>query len=166
MPYKFCPECGGRLQKAKENLLICKQCAYEFWINPRPCNMVIVINNKNEILLVKRKFAPSKGLWDLPGGFMELHENSEQAAIRELKEETHLNVSQIKYLGSTTGIYKYQGNKLTTIAMAYVAQVKNFNVKVGDDAKDFYWFNIKKIPMDQLAFKCIKWAINKWQYSK
>jgi len=52
--------------------------------------MIIVQNETDEILFVKRKISPAKGKWDLPGGFMELYENCEKAAMRELYEETNL----------------------------------------------------------------------------
>ncbi|HOZ36213.1 MAG TPA: NUDIX domain-containing protein [bacterium] len=122
--------------------------------------MIIVQNETDEILFVKRKISPAKGKWDLPGGFMELYENCEKAAMRELYEETNLKVHNIKYLGSTTDVYPYKGDKYPTVVLAYKTQVRNAQVKANDDAEDFHWFKINNIPTNKLAFKCIKWTVD------
>ncbi len=56
--YKFCPKCGEKLIAQKENFLRCEKCGFHFYINPLPCNAVIIENEKGEIMLVKRKFDP------------------------------------------------------------------------------------------------------------
>ncbi len=65
--FKFCPRCGVSLNKQESYLLICPSCAHHLYINPLPTNTVIITNGKEEILLVKRKFPPMEGTWDLPG---------------------------------------------------------------------------------------------------
>ena len=63
---------------------------------PRPMLTAdcVVLNDRNEILLVKRGNEPFKGCWALPGGFMEMDETIERCAVRELEEETSLKVSE------------------------------------------------------------------------
>lgn len=70
---------------------------------PRPAVTadVVAITKEEEpkVLLIQRGFKPYKGCWAFPGGFMEMDETAEDCAIRELKEETGLEVSDIKQIG-------------------------------------------------------------------
>ena len=59
--------------------------------NPKP-TATLICPRDDEILLVQRAFDPGRGEWGLPGGFLELGETLNQGAIRELKEETNLEI--------------------------------------------------------------------------
>ena len=68
---------------------VCDACNTIHYENPKP-TATLICPIKNSILLVKRAFDPGKGLWGLPGGFIELNESPQDAAKRELFEETGL----------------------------------------------------------------------------
>ena len=84
--YKDCPVCGKNITKSKPNLFICSSCGFHFYQNPIPATGVIIINKRNEVLLVKRKFPPYKNYWDVPGGFIEQNESAEESMKRQLME--------------------------------------------------------------------------------
>ena len=96
-----------------------------------------------KVLLVCRKNHPSIGYWALPGGFVELYENLEDTARRELEEETGgkgLPVEQFACYGD------YQRDpRARVITTAYFSLVneKEVRVKAGDDAADAAWFTVK-----------------------
>ena len=69
----------------------CQLCERPIYENPIPATCLVVVNGRNQILLVKRDVSPKKGQWCLPGGFIELGEAPEQGALRELAEETGLS---------------------------------------------------------------------------
>ena len=97
---KYCSTCGSSNSfgfKDGANRYYCQRCGDIHYENPKPTATLICPKNE-EILLVKRAFSPSKGLWGLPGGFIELNETPEDGAIRELKEETNLNGKVVKFL--------------------------------------------------------------------
>lgn len=97
----------------------------------------------SRLLLIKRGNHPSIGWWALPGGFVEYRENMEDAALRELKEETgidHVDMCQLKSYGD------YDRDPRTRIiTTAYVALVPEGSIKAeaGDDASDSGWFEIE-----------------------
>ena len=71
---------------------------------PRPAVtadcVVITRENEPKVLLIERGHEPFKGCWAFPGGFLDMDETTEQCAIRELKEETGLKITDIQQLGA------------------------------------------------------------------
>ena len=104
--------------------------------------------NKIFILLIQRKNEPYKDCWAFPGGFINMDESAEDAAIRELKEETGLEVSEIEQLKAFSNPNRDPRERVITIA--FIAESRIKDVKGGDDAKDAKWFDISVLP--PLAF--------------
>lgn len=106
-------------------------------------------NKELKVLLVKRKDHPFIGSWALPGGFVRINENIEDAVNRKLKEETHIeNVyfEQLYTLGEVG-----RDPRTRVISSAYMALVDNKNLKpiAGDDAEDAAFFTVKKSIIDK-----------------
>lgn len=125
-------------------------------MNPIPAVAVIIMQD-NQILLVKRKFEPQKGDWCLPAGFVEFNETTEQAAIRETKEETNLDVS-LKQLFSVQAGFDDPG--MHVILVVYEAEITNGKIKAGDDAVDVTFFTLDKLP-ENIAFSAHREVIGK-----
>lgn len=100
------------------------------------------------ILLIERGGEPYKGCWAFPGGFLNMDETAEQGALRELHEETGLNLQHIRELGSFSGVDRDPRGRVISIAFYSVAQ--KTEVQGGDDAKRAKWFSFDELP--QLAF--------------
>lgn len=100
------------------------------------------------ILLIQRGGEPYKGCWAFPGGFLEMDEDAETGALRELKEETGFETKAIEQFGTFTSVHRDPRGRVITIA--YYALVHKGEVKGGDDAVDARWFPIDQLP--QLAF--------------
>ena len=103
------------------------------------------------ILLIKRKYAPFKGKWAIPGGFVEDKESLESAVERELKEETGVKIDYLEQLYTFGKPNRDPRNR--TIAIAYFGIVnagKFQKLQASTDAEDAEWFNIKNLPA--LAF--------------
>jgi len=93
---QFCSDCGQTLeQKMVENRerLYCPNCSQINWQNPKPVAWTLLQKGK-DYLLVKRAEEPDKGQWDIPGGFLEINESFKKAAVRELKEESNIEVDE------------------------------------------------------------------------
>lgn len=106
----------------------------------------------SNILLVKRKFAPGKGLWALPGGFVNQNEFIQDSMLRELKEETKIKVHKNILRGSIKNqkVFDAPGRSLRgrTITHAYLIVLNGYNglpeVKGSDDAEDAKWVPLHK----------------------
>ena len=118
------------------------------------------------ILLVKRKSDPYKGLWALPGGFVEDNEALEEGAKRELEEETGLMVEELHQIGAFGAPGRDPRGR--TVTIAYWATITSrVKVKGSDDAEEADWFSVSKLPA--LAFdhrEIIKEALRKIIFSR
>lgn len=96
------------------------------------------------ILLVKRKDHPYIGQWAIPGGFVDINESLENAAKRELKEETDLDNIYFEQLGTYGDVNR--DPRMRVISVAYMALIPNKHLKpkAGDDADDVQWFNVSR----------------------
>ncbi len=161
--FKFCPKCAGKLEKKRFNMLKCKACCFEWYQNPIPCNAAILENEKGEILLIKRKWPPNAGDWDLPGGFIDLGENLKQSIKRELKEELGVKVDDLKfYKACDQGRYLFQGVDFYTLCFIFVGKIGNKKVQALDDVGSIEYFPKDKIPYKKIAFKTLAKALKKY----
>lgn len=161
--FKFCPNCKNLLNHPEKRLLDCQKCGFHFYLNPCPTNALIIENNKEEILLVKRKLDPHKNLWDLPGGFVDFQETIEDSLKREIKEEININIDNLNYLGSFVDRYFYKGINYHTICFIFYTKIKTIPLmKPLDDVSEINFFPKNKIPWKKIAFKGIKQALKKY----
>jgi ADP-ribose pyrophosphatase YjhB (NUDIX family) len=147
----YCHFCGTKLtEKIFEGCLrlFCEQCNEPLYENPIPATCLVVVDNRNRVLLVKRSVEPKKGFWCLPGGFMELGETPEKSALRELKEETGLS-GQINMLLGVSSNPSAQYH--TVLMIGFLVKSYTGNLVAGDDADDAASFYYDELP--EIAFE-------------
>ncbi|MDT0690078.1 NUDIX hydrolase [Salegentibacter sp. F188] len=106
-------------------------------------------NNKFKALLIKRKNDPFKNQWALPGGFIEEGEDLEEAAKRELLEETGLKIESMEQIRAFGKPGRDPRGRM--ISIAFLSRIfSEETLKPGDDAKEAAWFDIDNLP--ELAF--------------
>ena len=100
-----------------------------------------MIRKGDEYLLIKRASEPDKGLWSVPGGMVEVGEKVEEAAIREAKEETGLEIEIVKDLGAVDKIVRDDVGKIKYhfIIIDYLAEPVSGEMHHHDDALDAKW---------------------------
>ena len=96
-----------------------------------------------KVLLVCRKNHPSIGYWALPGGFVELYENLEDTARRELEEETGVKRLPVEQFACYGDYQRDPRARVITTAYFSLVNEKEVRVKAGDDAADAAWFTVK-----------------------
>jgi len=118
---------------------------------PRPCVTVDAVvfkegENDLEILLILRKNPPYDGKWALPGGFMDMDETLEAAAVRELEEETGLSGVDLKQFYSFDAVDRDPRARTIGVAHYGFTSADNASVKGMDDAEEAGWFSINDLP--------------------
>jgi 8-oxo-dGTP diphosphatase len=144
---RFCILCGTPLIELKDHdgkkRKGCPACGWIYYENPVPAVACVVINEHNEVLLVKRKFEPAKGAWALPSGYIEIDQTPAECAITELKEETGLEGCIKQELG-----YFMQDSPVCkkVISIGFDMEVVGGQLKAGDDALDARFVPLSFVP--------------------
>jgi 8-oxo-dGTP diphosphatase len=106
----------------------------------------MVVLKGERVLLLRRRHAPRRGWLDLPGGFLEAGEDPEQAARRELLEETGLAVGRVRWLGLYWDRYFLRGfGYFPTMNFYYVARWRAGEPHAADDAASAEWIGRTKL---------------------
>lgn len=143
----YCLRCGKPMQlKADREGKIrphCTQCGWVYYKNPVPAVSIVMLNEQNELLLVKRRFEPQADKWALPSGYMEINITPEENALEELKEETGLQ-GQIRhcigwYFG-TNPIYE------KVLSLGFRIDRTGGQLQAGDDAAEAAFVPLDKLP--------------------
>lgn len=101
-----------------------------------------IIDNKLKLLMVKRSNHPSIGQWALPGGFINMDENLDEAAQRELREETSLDNIYMQQVYTWGDVGRDPRTRIISVAYMALVNSTNLNVKSDDDADDATWFTV------------------------
>ncbi len=156
--YLYCPVCGAKLEEKiieKRKRKYCSYCDFVDYKNPLPSAGAIAVRN-NKILLIKRGEEPAKGIWAPPSGFIESGETSEDACLRELKEETGVTGEIVDLLGVYHHSSELYGDIL--VIMYLVNKLKG-EIIAGDDADDVAFFAPGEV--NDLFFDCYNKPFNK-----
>ncbi len=155
----YCVKCGAKLEikKDRENKVraICPKCGHIIYLNPIPAAACLIVNEKNEVLIIKRKFEPKPGEWALPSGYIEIDQTPEETAVAEMKEETGLDGEVIRFLDYFTG---YSPIYERVISFGFLMKIVGGKLKAGDDAEDAKFVPFDKLP--PIAFDSHKHYIN------
>jgi ADP-ribose pyrophosphatase YjhB (NUDIX family) len=159
MQYRYCPICTNELKRVfldGRERQGCESCGFIHYVNPSPA-AAMVLFEKQDVLLVKRRFEPRSGFWSLPAGFIEADETPEQAAIREVKEETGLDVRINQLVDVHSGCHAM---KKRIVLVVYWGEIEGGSLKAGDDALEALFFPIDNLP-PEMAFNSHLKALEK-----
>lgn len=159
-PANYCPRCGTAMEVGKmagRMRRLCPDCGYVLYHNPVP-GAGVLVEMEGGIVLIKRGQPPFENWWALPSGYIEADESVEQAAVRECKEETGLDVELVELFG----VYSFpEGPVQSGIVIFYRAQPTGGELKAGDDAQQVGVFAPDDMP-GQLAFRTHREVLERW----
>jgi ADP-ribose pyrophosphatase YjhB (NUDIX family) len=159
--YLYCYHCGTKtISKTIDGRQrsYCERCNLPLYENPVPSVAVVITNQLGQVLLVRRNVEPGIGEWCLPGGFIEIGETPQQAAVREINEEIGININDPQLLGIGSHLNGYYGDVL----------IIGFHVKIdagvkmipGDDVSEAGFFSINDRP--KLIFRVHEDFLTAW----
>ena len=160
--FKFCPVCGSvHFEVNNFKSKKCRDCGFTYYANPCSATAAFIVNDNNELLVVRRAKEPAKGTLDLPGGFCDMGETVEDGMRREIKEETGLDVGDIQYLFSSPNVYQYSGMGVHTLDMDYLVRVHGHLpvIHAADDAAEAIWIAIDKVNPAEFGLTSIRNAV-------
>ena len=152
----FCPRCGHRLEEREIDGKLrsaCPSCSFIQYRDPKVAVGVVTARD-GAVLLTRRNHEPKMGLWSFPSGFVDAGEPVEAAAIREVKEETGVDVA----IDRLIGIFSEAGNPV--IFIAYAAAVVGGELEPGPECMAVDFFLPERMP--ELAFPHDGEILRRW----
>ncbi|MDQ2902774.1 MAG: NUDIX domain-containing protein [Ktedonobacteraceae bacterium] len=148
--YRYCPSCAASLVEKQVGQVmhsVCPACGFILFLEPKLVTVVVVQHN-GRILLGRRNIEPGMGQWSFFGGYVDRGEQVEAAALREVKEETNLDVR----LDGLIGLYSAAGRP--HVLVAYRASVLNNDISAlalqPEEVSELAFFAPDEMP--ELAF--------------
>jgi len=163
--YVFCPYCATRLEArlAFDRVRpVCPSCNFVQFHDPKVA-VIALATWADRVLLIRRGVEPMKGMWALPGGYMDAGETPTDALARELQEEVGIGVRIVGLLD----VYPMVGKGVVSqgIVLAYHCVVEDEQIPrlvCQDDVTDAAWFQPDRLPED-LAFASTQTLLAEWK---
>jgi 8-oxo-dGTP diphosphatase len=103
------------------------------------CGVAVIVTHRQQVLFGKRKSAAGGFVWQLPGGWIDPGESAQQAARREVSEETGLQLQELQFVGVTSNVFSPQNHSLSLYFEAECADVESLQVAESDKCDAWEW---------------------------
>ncbi|MEI6387664.1 MAG: NUDIX domain-containing protein [Spirochaetota bacterium] len=171
-PFNFCPGCGLRAPRWSDAKKVdCPRCGFTLYMNVASATACL-ITRRNELLLTVRERDPGKGLFGLPGGFVDPGEGAVAGLARELFEELGLTVAEerLVFLFSFPNRYPYKGIVYDTCDLFFQLELSDSEgePRAGDEVSSLLWRRADSVRPEEMAFDSMgravkRFASNRWE---
>lgn len=163
-PFAYCPYCATPLEERPFERHLrptCPKCGYVHFTDPKVA-VIALVEHAGRVLLVRRAVEPARGMWALPGGYMDAGELPETALLREVSEEVGLAVRVDRLLAIYPMVNR--GGPSLGIVLAYRALLRNDQMALTpqDDVSEAGWFAPDELPAS-LAFESTQAQLAAWR---
>ena len=165
--FDYCPRCGAESLVAHGlKAQHCQRCGFTYYHNPSAAVALLVRDLRGRLLVATRGKEPAKGTLDLPGGFVDKGETGEEAAQRELCEESGLRLptEQFAYAFSLPNSYLYSDFLVPTLDLFYTVQLPSEMpaVRAMDDVAQLSWLAPAEIDPSRFGLISIRQGIARY----
>ena len=159
--FAFCPRDGSKLALTRidgRDRPTCTVCGFADFMHVQIGSNAIV-ERDGAVLLLKLNYGPGFGHWALPGGLVENDETTEEAAVRETKEESGFDVA----LDGLLAIWMRPGFPI--LVVTYRAHITGGDLRIApDEASEAAWFPKAKLPpLEEIAWPSTAYGLEAWQ---
>ena len=156
----YCPACGSPLEAkevASRQRPVCRECGKVVYHDPKIA-ATCVVEREGKVLMIRRALQPGIGHWSLPGGYVDRGEVVEEAAAREVQEETGL-VVEVERL---VGLYSQRGHPV--LVAVFAAHETGGTLAAGVETSDVDFFSLASLP--PLAFPRDEEILARWKVQR
>lgn len=157
---RYCVRCGAALlRQAQQGATrpCCTACDYVHFFDPKVA-AAAWIEEEGRLLLVRRAVMPQRGLWTIPGGYVDAWEDPASAVVRECAEELGVAVELTGLLDIVSGREHPRG---AGFVIFYSARLCTRTLRPADDVDQAGWFAVRELP--ELAFEATRSMAARWQ---
>lgn len=137
--------------------LICTDCGYVAYENPKIVVGSVVTDEAGRFLLCRRAIEPRRGYWTLPAGYMELNETTIDGAKREAWEEARARIE----IDCLLAVYNIP--RISQVQLIHRAHLAAPHIEAGPESLEVGLFAWEEIPWDDLAFPTVLWSLNEFR---
>ncbi len=141
--YNHCQGCGTALQRRRvqgKTLPVCPNCGLIVFLNPKLA-VAVIVEMDGKLLLQRRAIEPGQGEWTFPSGYVDRGEVVEEAAAREVQEETGVQVT----IDGLVGLYSERGNSI--VLAVYHGRAQGGRPVAGDEVQEVGLFSPDELPL-------------------
>jgi ADP-ribose pyrophosphatase YjhB (NUDIX family) len=141
----------------ENSVLSCPACGFHLHFNPAVAAGVIVQGEDGRVLLLRRALEPARGKLAFPGGFIDQGENVEDAVHRETREETGLEIEDLRFLGGWPNLYAWRGLEYPVLDLIFAARAVHGAVaRARDEVEACLWLRPREVDPAELAFPSLR----------
>jgi len=157
----YCSRCGepltlGPLDTETRDRLICHNCGFIAYVNPRLVVSTLPVTDTGELVLIRRAIEPGYGAWAQPGGFLEIDETAQEGAARETLEETGLVVEPTDIIGV------YSRPQAAVVVVCWEARIVGGTAQPTSESLEVRSYSPDALPWPHVAFQTTAWALRDW----
>jgi 8-oxo-dGTP diphosphatase len=161
--WSFCPRCASTLEVGPGRVE-CGRCGFVAYANPAAAACALVVDEEGRLLLARRAAEVEHGKWDLPGGFVEEGEHPLAAVVRELREETGLEIEPTRFFGIWMDWYESGPGARSTLGIYWLARPIGGELEAADDVSELRWFAREDLPpAREVAFRSVPEVLAAWR---
>lgn len=159
-----CPHCATE----PEQPLVCDRCGWRWYANPKPAAAVLLeragAKGVTQVLLLRRAVEPGIGGWDLPAGYLDPGESFEQAARREAREESGIEIELLEL----AGVYHSPAANAVTAVFRARPVVADTSVSLDFESSEHAWVSRADVGrwLPRIAFPAMARALEEWSRSE
>ncbi|MDP4536567.1 NAD(+) diphosphatase [Alkalimonas collagenimarina] len=138
--HRYCGQCGSAMHLVSWELAaLCSRCGHRCYPRIAPCVLIAVV--KDDQLLLARSTRHKTGFFSILAGFVESAETLEQAAVREVKEEVGIDITDLQYVGSQPWPFPH------SLMTGFIARYQSGDIKCQpNEIEEAYWFDVANLP--------------------
>lgn len=155
---RFCPRCAAPARADGTGPFDCAACGYHLYFNPASAVAAFARRPDGRWLFIRRAKDPGRGRLAPPGGFIDFSETAEDALRREFREEVHLELSQLTFVGSHPNRYVYRGVVYPVLDLFFAASLAaGATGTLSDETAGIEWKLASEVT-EELAFPSMQAA--------
>jgi mutator protein MutT len=166
--FRYCPRCAvPGFEQVQPNCFRCNACSFELFRNPAIAVGALVMNDRREVLFVRRAKEPSLGKLGVPGGFVDFSESAEEALVREVREEVGISIKAPEFIASFPNQYLYKDVNYHVVDLYFLVRGE-FQVNSHEEAEisAVEWIPLAQLAPGELAFPSLRKAIERVRASQ
>ena len=148
---KYCPSCGGGFEAHEVGgrpRKRCRDCGFVLYTNPASGALGVVLNARAEVLLVKRGIEPFRDHWALPAGYQEIDEEPRDTVVREVREETGV---EVEVCGLLDLLFVPDDPRKPANVAVFLCRAVGGALRAGNEEREAGWFPLDSLP-DPIGF--------------